>query len=134
QVDAHREGHTKPTFPLSDLPARFFQYPSADRHDQTCFLGDVDEFRRGYKAMNRVTPADQCLEFVYFACVDLYDRLVQDLKLVAVHGMSQVGLDLEQVHVANVHLLVKDLVPGLSGFLGTVHGGISIAKKVLSTS
>src|SRR4051794_9362738 len=45
--------------------------------------------------------------------------------------MPKIGLHLQEVHVSNMHLLVKYLVAGLARLLRSVHRGICITKEVL---
>ena len=113
------------------LPAGLFKYPSADRYDQARFLGNAYKFIRGDEAVFRVTPADKGLEFANIARLELDDRLVEDLEFAPLDRMSQIGLDLQKVHIPNVHFAVEYLVSGLPGLLRPVHRGIGVAQEVL---
>ena len=77
--------------------------------------------------MDRVPPSEESFELVDRTGFQLDDRLIEDLELIPLDGVSEIGLDLQQVHVAAVHLTVEHLVTSFARLLSTVHSSVGVA-------
>ena len=76
-------------------------------------------------------PADQGLDPVDLAGVQVDDRLVVEDELAAGERVLQIRLDLEELHGAFVHRRLEDGVPVLPGGLGRVHRRVRVADEVV---
>src|SRR5689334_20102056 len=72
--------------------ARLCHDPLAKLNDQTCFLCERDEIGRRNHALGRMTPAQQSLNGSHTACLVLYDRLIDEIKLITPDSLAKIIL------------------------------------------
>ena len=114
--------------PGPELLARLLQHPLAERHDEAGVLGEGDERVGGEPAPLRVVPAHQRLDAGDAAGLERHDGLVDEAQLAGLDAAGQVGLQLEPLEGARVHLLLEQLDAVLALLLGQVHGHVGVAQ------
>jgi len=115
--------------PAACLGAGGAQHPVTDRHDQSRFLGDVDQLQHRHGAELRVVPAQQRLESGEFAGRELELRLVMQAQLVAVQGAAQLALDRHAAQRAVAHRGLEERVAAVGAALGEVHRQIGVVQQ-----
>ncbi len=127
-----RGGSTgKPILPPTGLAAALLEDPPAEGDDEPGLLGDGDEAVRRNNAAFGVHPPHQALEPDDTTAREIDDGLVVHGEVVVLDAESEFGLEFEQSHRALVHVAIEDLVPGLAGGLGAVHGDIGVAHDLI---
>ena len=96
--------------PARELAAGLAQHPAPERDDQPALLGDGDERAREHDALARVAPAHERLDGDDAALVEVDERLVVELELVALERAAQVVLELEALDHAAADRGVEELV------------------------
>ena len=81
--------------------------------------------------MARVAPAHERLDGDDAAQVEVDERLVEELELVALERVPQVLLELEALHHALAHVAVEELEARAAVVLGAVHGDVGVAHDRL---
>ena len=107
------------------------QHPFADGHDEAHLLGQGDELRRRDRAALRVAPAQQGLEAVEPAVLQIEDRLVDEGQLLLCQGRAQVGLQQRPLVDLGLHRILEDAVGAAPGFLGAVEGEVGLAEQLV---
>ena len=79
---------------MRGLAAGLRQRPFAERQDQAAVFRHRDEHRRRHHALDRMAPARQRLEAGDDVALQVDDRLVVQLELVALDRLAQIHLDL----------------------------------------
>jgi hypothetical protein len=115
----------------SELAARLFEHPRAERHDEAGLLGQRDEVAGQDQPARRVLPAHQRLEAGDGAGVNVDDRLVVHLELASLQGPVQVVARAQLVHRALVGPFVEHLGAGPALVLRPVHRGVGVAQQAL---
>ncbi len=128
-VDRHALEHQPRGMPGGRLAAGLVQYPLADARDLAAFLRHRDELGRAAGPELRACPAQQGLDRRRPGRVDIDQRLVDQLELLAFERAVQRVLDLQAPLDAGQHVLAVVLVRVAPGFLGRVHGSVGRAQK-----
>src|SRR5438046_2338293 len=133
QVHDHPQPSSGPErlLPASRVPARLLEYPAADRDDEPGLLRQRHEVEREDHAALGVMPAQQRLEPVHAAALELHNGLEDQPKLIALEGVPQVRLHAGAGlgRVAHGHVEHLETRPPL--LLGMIHGEVGVAQQIL---
>ena len=105
------------------------QRPLPDGNDQPDLLGEGDELAGRNQSKLGMTPANQRLETLQGASLQVQGRLVEQLKLPERHGSPQVQLKLPAGLHARVHLRLEEAPAPPFLTLGTVEREIGIPEE-----
>ena len=115
------------------LAAYGVEQPLAQRNDQSGFFRDRDEVVRQDDSALRVCPSKQCFTGGDAPRGHLHNRLVVDQEFVAIERMAQLRFDAQTLHGSCMHVLIEELVTGLTVLrLGVGHGGVGVPHEILS--
>ena len=117
--------------PARELAAGLAQHPAPERDDQPALLGDGDERAGEHDALARVAPAHERLDPDDPALVEVDERLVVELELVALERVAEVVLELEALGHAPADGGVEELVARAAVVLGALHRGVGVAHERL---
>ena len=117
--------------PRPDLAGRLRQHPAADRPDQVGLLGDRDELAGCHQPALGVRPADERLEVLGLATLQLHQRLVVQAELVALDGQAQLALQVQAPQRMQVHVRAEHGRAGLAPALRGVHGHVRVAQQLV---
>src|SRR5438105_3225303 len=104
-------------------------HPIADRHDQACFFGQMNEFGRFDDAFLRLVPAKERLESRHPPSLE--DRLIVDIEFVPLERVMQALLDREPADVALIHAGHEELSLISSEFFCAIHRTVRTFQKSL---
>lgn len=62
-------------------------------------------------------PSDQRFKVPNLACFERNYRLIMNSEFVSFKRAAQIGFDVQQIYVLNIHFAVKNLITRLAGFL-----------------
>ena len=117
--------------PARELAAGLAQHPAPERDDQPALLGDGHERARQHDALAGVAPAHERLDGHDAALVEVDERLVVELELVALERVAQVVLEREALDHAAADVLVEELVARAAQVLGALHRHVGVAHERL---
>src|SRR5882762_1055966 len=106
-------------------------YPFADGSNQAGFLCQRDELCGRNEATLWMLPSQKSLCTGDPAGLERNNGLIVNGQLVVVDGPSEVRLQLQERHRADMHVAVKYLITCLPLRLGAIHRCVGIAQKVL---
>jgi hypothetical protein len=131
QIDRHAHRRQAFALPRDVLRAGRFQYPPADRHDQTCFLGDGDEARRGHQAEVRMPPAQQGFHAGDLLRPQIELRLVVQGKFVPLQRMTQARFQREPLERIRPDVLGEELEIVFALLFREIHGDVGVFHQRL---
>ena len=76
-------------------------------------------------------PAQQCLKPRNLPGFEFQDGLVVHAKLPLLERLAQLGFQLQPVHGAGVHCLIKHFAARSSHRFGAAHGDVGIHQEIL---
>ena len=130
-VDAHVDGPVEENLPLRDLAAHIIDDPAAERNDQADLLHVRQELHRAYQAATRMIPSNERFEPIDAFRIEPHDGLVIDLVLVAIHGLTDLGLQLQPGDGGRTHGHVEECIRTSAIRLGVVHRDVGVPQHVL---
>ena len=107
------------------------QHPAPERDDQAALLGDRHELAREHDALARMAPAHEPLDGDDAALVEVHERLVVELELVALERLAQVLLELEALDRAPAQRGVEELVARSAVVAGARHRDVGVVDERL---
>ena len=128
QVDREPQQHVL-LVPLHHLAAGVAQDASAKRLDHSGFFGDRDELRGRDDAALRIAPAQQRLYAAGAAAAKVDLRLVDEEEFVVHQAASHVGLELQPLLHARIHVSRVEPVRVASRFLRRVHRRVRLLDQ-----
>ena len=115
--------------PLRDLAAGVAQRARAERLDHPRLLGDRDEVRRPDDAALGIAPAQERLDAERAAAREVDLRLVDEEELVVHEPAAHVGLDLQALAHARVHVGRVEAIGVAARLLRGVHRGVRLLDQ-----
>ena len=128
EVDRQAQEHVLPV-PLHDLAARVAQHARAQRLDHPRLLGDGDELGGRHHAALRIAPAQQRLDAAGPPAAKVDLRLVDEEELVVHQPPAHVGLELQPLLHARVHVRGVEAICVAAGLLRRVHRGVRLLDQ-----
>ncbi len=117
--------------PARRFAAGFAQCPRADVDDQSRVLGNGDESVRSDEAALGMPPAQQRLRAAHLHPIEIDERLVVYLQLVACQRLAQVPLQLAALVRPGVHFRLEELVGAAPCILGGVQRHLCLADQLV---
>ena len=112
--------------PNHRFAAGLFQYPGSDWNNQSGFFCQRDEFCRRNQSANGVSPADECLKAMHESSVKTHDRLVVELEIAAIDGVSKIGFGSKPSHGPLVCRRIETSRLSPAERLGFIHRDIGL--------
>jgi hypothetical protein len=116
--------------PLGTLTTGLTHDPCSERDDQPALLGQSNELARGQQAPGRMVPPDQRLQTDHGEGVEVDERLVVHLELIAFEGPVQLVGGAQAAHRLEVVVLTGDGDPRGTALLGPVHGHVGLSQQL----
>ena len=116
---------------MRDLTAHLVDDPALELHHQAGLVHGGQEVEGRHESELGMTPAHERLEVIRAFVVEIDDRLVVHLELLAFHRRAELGLQPETGHHPGVHRGVEHGTRTAAARLGVVHRDVGIAQHVL---
>src|SRR5262249_12132970 len=113
--------------------ARLNHDPLAELNDQTGLLGQRDEVGRRDDALGRMSPTHQRLDGLNTPCLVLYDRLIDEIKLIAPDSLTKIVLQSIAAVSLRLELLVVETVAVATLILCLIECEIGVFQDLVAT-